>query len=225
MTSPSNRPAFNRQDTGSGGEVSPLDEVYAEDVDRSEAYKLLVGSIVPRAIAWVSTVSSSGVHNLAPFSFYTVASPEPPTLVFSVGPSLREGSQMKDTLDNIIATGQMTINTASVANLEALVATSAPVASGLDEFDLAGLTPEPSALVAAQRVAEAPISMECVLEQTLEVGSNTLVLAHVLLWRFASGLRIDGKVDMKRLDPLGRLGGPQFATDMTIIERRAPRDP
>lgn len=200
------------------------DEVRAEDLTGKEPYKLLVGSVVPRAIAWVATVSADGVPNIAPYSFFTVASPSPPTLCFSVGPSARDGEPVKDTLANVRATGELTINTARADLLEAVNTTASALPAGVDEFAVAGLTPEPSTLVAAPRIAEAPIAMECRLDRVVEVGTNALVLARVLLWRFEDGLRHDTYVDMQRLRPLGRLAGPRFATELDVVEL-APPDP
>lgn len=199
------------------------DEVLAEDLTGRDPYKLLVGSVVPRAIAWVATQPPGGVPNLAPFSFFTVASSAPPTLCFSVASSARPREPVKDTLANIAMTGDMTINIARADLLEAVNTTASTVPSDVDEFALAGLTPEPSRLVSAPRVAEAPISMECVLDQVIPVGDYSLVLAQVLLWRFEDGLRDGTYVDMHRLRPLGRLAGPRFATELNVVELAPPR--
>ena len=198
------------------------DEVRAEDLTGKEPYKLLVGSVVPRAIAWVATVSAEGVANIAPYSFFTVASPSPPTLCFSVGPSTRAGEPVKDTLANVRATGELTINIARADLLEAVNVTASTLPGDVDEFAVAGLTPEAATLVVAPRIAEAPISMECRLDRLVEVGENTLVLARVLLWRFEDGLRDDTYVDMHRLRPLGRLAGPRFATELNVVELAPP---
>ncbi len=198
------------------------DEVRAEDLTGKEPYKLLVGSVVPRAIAWVATVSADGVPNIAPYSFFTVASPQPPTLCFSVGPSARDGEPVKDTLANVRATGELTINIARTDLLEAVNTTASTLPGDVDEFAVAGLTPEPATLVGAPRIAEAPISMECRLDRFVEVGENTLVLARVLLWRFEDGLRDGTYVDMHRLRPLGRLAGPRFATELNVVELAPP---
>ena len=198
------------------------DEVRAEDLTGKEPYKLLVGSVVPRAIAWVATVSPEGVANIAPYSFFTVASPSPPTLCFSIGPSARPGEPVKDTLANVRATGELTINIARADLLEAVNVTASTLPGDVDEFAVAGLTPEPATLVGAPRIAEAPISMECRLDRLVEVGENTLVLARVLLWRFEDGLRDDTYVDMHRLRPLGRLAGPRFATELNVVELAPP---
>lgn len=200
------------------------DEVRAADLHGKDPYKLLVGSVVPRAIAWVATQSPDGVANIAPFSFFTVASPSPPTLCFSVGPSARDGEPVKDTLANIRATGDMTVNIGRADLLEAVNTTASMLPGDVDEFAVAGLTPEPSTLVATPRIAEAPIAMECHLDRIVDVGENALVLARVLLWRFEDGLRDGTYVDMARLRPLGRLAGPRFATELNVVEL-APPDP
>lgn len=198
------------------------DEVRADTLRGKDPYKLLVGSVVPRAIAWVATRSPEGVANIAPYSFFTVASPTPPTLCFSIGPSAREGEPVKDTLANIRASGEMTVNIARADLLEAVNTTASMLPGTVDEFAVAGLTEEPATLVTAPRIAEAPISMECRLDRVVEVGENALVLARVLLWRFEDGLRDGTYVDMTRLRPLGRLAGPRFATQLNVVELAPP---
>lgn len=198
------------------------DEVRAEDLHGREPYKLLVGSVVPRAIAWVATRSPDGVANIAPYSFFTVASANPPTVCFSIGPSGRPDEPVKDTLDNIRASGELTVNIARADLLEAVNTTASAVPGAVDEFAVAGLTEEPATLVSAPRIAEAPISMECRLDRIVDVGSNALVLARVLLWRFEDGLRDGTYVDMERLRPLGRLAGPRFATELNVVEMSPP---
>lgn len=198
------------------------DEVRAEDLSGREPYKLLVGSVVPRAIAWVATRSPEGVANIAPFSFFTVASANPPTVCFAVGRSARPGEPVKDTLANIRTTGELTVNIARSDLLEQLNTTASTLPGEVDEFAVAGLTEEPSTIVAVPRIAEAPISMECELDRVIEVGDYSLVLARVLLWRFEDGLRDDFYVDMEALRPLGRLAGPRFATELNVVELAPP---
>lgn len=199
------------------------DEVRAADLSGKDPYKLLVGSVVPRAIAWVSTRSTDGVDNLAPFSFFTVASASPPTLCISVAGSRRPDAPVKDTLANVRASGELVVNIARVDLLDQLNTTASIVAPHVDEFDAAGLTPEPSTIVGPSRVAEAPIAMECELERIIDdVGDYSLVLARVLLWRFEDGLRDGTYVDMAGLRPLGRLAGPRFATRFDVVELAPP---
>lgn len=199
-----------------------MDEVRADTLTGKQPYKLLVGSVVPRAIAWVSTATAGGDVNLAPFSFFTVASDHPPTLCFSVARSARVDAPVKDTLANITVTGELVVNIGRTDLLKAMNTTASIVPPGADEFTLAGLTPEPSTLVAPPRIAQAPIAMECHLDRLVEVGDYTLVLARVLLWRFEEGVRDDFYVDMTALRPLGRLAGPRFATDLNVVELSPP---
>ena len=199
------------------------DEVQAGDLSGKEPYKLLVGSVVPRAIAWTSTTDRAGARNLAPFSFFTVASATPPTLCISIAGSRRPDAPVKDTLANVRATGQLVVNIARADLIEQVNDTASMVAASVDEFDAAGVTPEPSTLVAPPRVAEAPIAMECELERIVDdVGDYALVLARVLLWRFEDGLRDGTYVGMTALRPLGRLAGPRFATDLDVVELAPP---
>lgn len=199
------------------------DEVLADDLTGKDSYKLLVGSVVPRPIAWVSTTSADGVRNLAPFSFFTVASSAPPMLLFSVGTSQRDAGPVKDTLANIQSTGELVVNIARAGLLEDVNTTASTVDPHVDEFAIAGVTAEASRLVAPPRVAEAPIAMECRLERLIEgLGNYTLVIVRVLLWRFEDGLRVDAYVDMEGLEPLGRLAGPRFATQMNVVELSPP---
>ncbi|OAX45837.1 hypothetical protein gpAD87_25445 [Paenibacillus sp. AD87] len=145
-----------------------------------EMYKLMIGSVVPRPIAWVSTRSKDGVLNLAPFSFFTVASRNPPTLLISIGPGVgdREGT-VKDTLVNIRETGEYVINMVSSSLVESMQQSSADVSSGENEFELVGVTPNPGKRVNVPSVLEAPIAFELTLDRIIEVGTDHLVLGTV----------------------------------------------
>lgn len=136
-------------------------------------YALLTASVVPRPIAWVSTMSASGVANLAPHSFFTVASAQPPVVQFT---SVTE----KDTLANIRQTGEFVIClvTEELAHAANVTATNFP--PSYDEFTEAGVTPEPARFVRPSRVAESPIAIECRLERIIEVGNSFLVLGNVV---------------------------------------------
>jgi flavin reductase (DIM6/NTAB) family NADH-FMN oxidoreductase RutF len=173
-----------------------------------EMYKLLIGAVVPRPIAWVSTISKQGTPNLAPYSFYTVASRNPPMLCFSVGEGIegREGTE-KDTLVNIRQMKEFVINVVSTDYANEMHQTAKNVGPEIDEFQLAGLTAAESVSVSAPRIKEAPISMECVLEQILKLGTDHLIIGRVVQYHIQDHLYKDGKVDLKQLKPLGRLAG------------------
>lgn len=179
------------------------------DVKPSKAFGLLKASVVPRPIAWTSTVSTNGVNNLAPFSFFTVVSSEPPMVLLSL--EFLDGGRLKDSAANIEATGEFVVNIAPSTYAAAVDLTSQFFDADVDEFSLAGLTPVPSLRVRPNRVAEAPISLECRLHTTLQPGSDRLVIGEVVAFHVARHvLGEDGRIDVARLDPLGRIAA-EFA--------------
>jgi flavin reductase (DIM6/NTAB) family NADH-FMN oxidoreductase RutF len=186
------------------------------DLDPRSCYKLLIGSVVPRPIAWTSTVSREGIHNLAPFSFFTVASRQPPMLCISVGPPPEtEGGERpaKDTLSNIEETGEFVINIVSLPLSNTMYESSKNHPPEADEFEKAGLTPTPCEVVKAPRVEEAGVSMECLLDRILPIGSDHLVIGRMVRFHVKDELYEAGRIDVASLDPLGRLAG-----DYTKVE-------
>ena len=138
-----------------------------------DIYRLLTGVIVPRPIAFVSTVSRDGIRNLAPFSFFTAISANPPVICFSPMVRNRQASQ-KDTLHNIEATREFVVNIVSESIAEQMNRTSADYPPEVDEFIEAGLTPLASDLVAPPRVGESLVSMECTLHTILTLSTEPL---------------------------------------------------
>lgn len=206
----------------------PTQTFNAEALTPLENYKLLAGSVVPRPIAWVSTVSATGIRNLAPYSFFTVVSANPPVLCFC--PSVREEknglSSVKDTLANIRATGEFVVNIVSQPLVQAMNQTAAQLAPDGDEFVLAGLTALPGEAVRAPRVAEAPIQMECRLHQIVEVSplpmGGVLVLGQILRFHIrASILGPDLHIDPDQLQAIGRMAGSDYVRtqDRFALER------
>lgn len=180
------------------------------------AYGLLTSLVVPRPIAWVSTLSADGVGNLAPHSFFTVASAQPPVVQFtSVG--------TKDTLRNVLATGEFVVNIASLPMLAAINASSASYGSEVDEAEIVGVIMEASERVSPQRVAESPASIECRLHSTVEVGDSTLVLGEVVAVTVRDELLHDGHPMIEGLAPLSRLGGDQWGLPPQVISVERPR--
>ncbi len=182
------------------------------------AYKLMTAVVVPRPIAWVTTLSAEGVVNLAPHSFYTVACATPPIVQFtSVG--------AKDTLRNAVATGEFVVNLAYGPLIEAVNNTSA--AFDYDESEPAqrGNTMEPSTSVKPPRVKDSPASLECTLHSTLELGDSTVVFGRVQVISVADEVLVDGHPEFLRLDPLSRLGKNEWGVHTQVTSLVRPRSP
>ncbi len=195
-----------------------------EALPNRDRYKLLIGSILPRPIAWVSTVDSEGRHNLAPFSFFNAACVNPMTLMFTVGVPGETGSR-KDTLRNIEETGEFVINLTDAATAEAMSLCATDLPHGVSEFDWAKVTPAPCEVVNPPRVAEAPVSFECVLREIVtlsdEPGGSSLVLGSVRRVHVRDELYDNGRIDLDAYAPVGRLGGDWYTrvTDRFEIRR------
>jgi len=186
------------------------------EMDSGAFYRVLNSVVVPRPIAWVVTRSAQGVHNLAPHSFYTVACVDPPIVQFtSVG--------RKDSLTNAEATGDFTVNLTPEALFEQVNATGTDFPPDQSEAEHTGVHLEPSTTVAAMRVAESPVSLECTLHSTLRLGDSTVVLGRVQLISVVAGAVRDGRPRIEHLQPLARLGGNEWSTIGEIKEiRRIP---
>jgi flavin reductase (DIM6/NTAB) family NADH-FMN oxidoreductase RutF len=188
------------------------------ELDPQSVYKLLIGSVVPRPIAWTSTVNEHGVRNLAPFSFFTVASRQPPMLCISVGPRVDSNIPTKDTLDNIEDTGEFVVNIVSLSLSNTMYESSKNHPPEADEFEKAGLTPAPCEVVRVPRVEEAGVSMECLLDRVLPLGSDHLVIGRMVRFHVKDELYGEtGRIDVGGLDPLGRLAG-NYTKVETIFE-------
>ena len=177
------------------------------EIDTHSVYKLLAGSVVPRPIAWVSSSSKEGDLNLAPFSFFTVASREPPMLAISIGPRTGGEDYAKDTLTNLRETQEFVINMVSVSLANAMNETAINHSPDVDEFERAGVTPAVCEVVSTPRVAEAKISMECTVEHMLKLGSDYLVVGQMQRYHIEDELIENGRIDLKALDPLARMAG------------------
>ena len=190
-------------------------------LESTAVYKLLISSVVPRPIAWVSSVDAAGVPNVAPFSYFMAITDQPPTIAFSCSP--RAGAK-KDTLRNVEAAREFVVNIVDDDRAEQMNITSGEYPPEVDEFALARLTAAPSALVKAPRVAEAPINMECKLVQILPVGKANLILGQVVQWHVRDDIYdpATGRFDMHKLKPLGRLTGNLYSHIHQIFEMKRP---
>ena len=189
-------------------------------------YKLMVGAIVPRPIAFVSTLDERGVRNLAPFSFFSAVCSRPPTVLFCPGirASTREG---KDTLKNVLATKEFVVNIVSEEIAVQMNQTSAEVGPEVDEFELSGLTPLASLIVRPPRVAESPVQMECKLREVVRIsdqpGGASIVIGEVLRFHIREDLIDNFRVDPDRLKAIGRMGGPTYSTTRDRFDMERPK--
>lgn len=198
----------------------------------SELNRILIGTVVPRPIAWVSTMDESGNLNLAPFSFFNAVCTRPPTLLFCPGVRGLDGST-KDTLNNIRVTGAYVINVVTEATAEAMNRSATELPAGASEFDFAGVTPAPSTSVRPPRVAESPVSFECELRQIVDIGdggigSASIVIGEIVRIHIADAVLLpDYKIDIHTLKPVGRLAGYSYArvNDVFEMKRLAPQIP
>ena len=182
-------------------------------MDSSAFYKLLTAVVVPRPIAWVSTVSAPPLltANLAPHSFFTVACTAPPIVQFtSVG--------RKDTLNNVEATGEFVVNFASESLFEQINATATDFPARVSEFDAVGIEREASLRVKPPRVAASPVALECRLHSTLRLGDSTVVFGEVVHAVVNEDVLVDGHPEMRSLRPLSRLGKNEWGTTSEVRE-------
>jgi flavin reductase (DIM6/NTAB) family NADH-FMN oxidoreductase RutF len=175
-----------------------------------DMYQFLIGAVAPRPIAFVSTVDTEGVSNLAPFSFFNAFSAKPPILGFAA--AARPGGSDKDTIANIRETNECVVNIVSHSFVKQMALTSGNFPKGVNEFEKSGLTPIESDLVRPFRVKESPIQMECRVEQILpmskEIGGSVLVLCRIVRMHInESVLDLEkNRIDPHKVDAVGRLG-------------------
>jgi flavin reductase (DIM6/NTAB) family NADH-FMN oxidoreductase RutF len=187
-------------------------------------YKLLISSVVPRPIAWVSSVDAAGVRNLAPFSYFMAITDDPPTIAFSCSYRGAGADGRKDTLRNVEATREFVVNVVDDERAAQMNVTSGDYPPEVDEFEVARLSVAPGARVKAPRVSDAPIAMECRLDRIVPVGRANLVLGRIVYVHVREGLYdpATGRVDMHRLRPVGRLSGNLYTHVHDIFEMKRP---
>jgi len=194
------------------------------ELDVQEKYHLLNGGITPRPIAWISTRSSNGVNNLAPYSFFTVASCNPPVLLYTQV-TQRNGID-KDTLQNLIETSECVVNIANFTLLEKMNATSASIAIDKSEFDYADVENCASFKVSPLSVKKSPVRYECTLREIISIGDlpagGTVVLLDVKFVYVRDDLYIDGTINQKLLDSVGKMGGNYYSLTSNTIEINRP---
>lgn len=184
----------------------------------TDAYDLLTSIVVPRPIAWITTVGPDGVGNLAPHSFFNVACQKPPMVSFSsVG--------RKDTLRNILTTGYFVVNLVSEGMEDLANASSAPFAAGVDEAEALHIPLEPSEVVPVPRVLESAASIECRLHSSLKLGNSHLVIGEVRAITVREDTLQDGRPTMDALRPLSRLGRDEWGRPPEVMHLERPQRP
>ncbi len=195
-----------------------------------DTHKLMIGSIVPRPIALVSTISKAGINNLAPFSYFNGVCSRPPTIMFAPGRRGWDGEK-KDTLVNIQDTKEFTVNIVSENIGEKMVHCSTDFNKDIDEFSISELTPLPSKKVAPSLVAESKINFECQLNQIIEIGdgkagSGFIVIGTIVLFHIDDSVYQNGHINLDKLEPIGRVAGNEYirSNDTLKIIRKVKPD-
>jgi flavin reductase (DIM6/NTAB) family NADH-FMN oxidoreductase RutF len=201
-------------------------EIAPASIPRASLYKIMIGSVVPRPIGWISTINASGQPNLAPFSFFNVVCPKPPTVLFCPMVRGTDGEQ-KDTLNNVKATGEFVVNIVSEELASKMVATSMEIAAQVNEFELVGLESAPSVAVRPPRVADSPIHFECKLTQIVEIGNNpgggSVVIGEIVHLHVDERVLLgEDKIDLAKLKPIGRLAGSAYVRVTDLFEMVRP---
>ena len=188
------------------------------DLRPVEFYRYMIGTVGPRPIAFASTVDAKGNVNLSPFSFFNLFGYNPPTLIFA--PTINRHGQKKDTLLNLEDVGEVVINVVNYAMVEQMSLASAEFERGINEFEKAGFTAEPSQRIRPPRVVESPAAFECVVKQIIPTntqnsfapGAGYLVICEVVMAHFQEGIfNENGGIDQARVDLVGRLGADWYS--------------
>ncbi|QBZ98731.1 flavin reductase family protein [Flavobacterium sangjuense] len=184
------------------------------ELDHTAVYKLLTGSVIPRPIGWISSISEHGINNLAPFSYFNAVGDDPPHVMFSTG---RGNNTNKDTLNNVLATKQFVVNMVTEELTEQMNSTAQAVHSDIDEFELAGVTPIPSLKIQPRRVKESPITFECELVhhyflEDHKNGGACVIIGRIVMMHIADDVLLDNyKINLENYKPVSRLAGSGYA--------------
>ncbi len=196
------------------------------EMPMKDKYKLLIGCVVPRPIAFVSTRSKDGITNLAPFSFFNGVASDPPSVLFCTTRRTSDGEK-KDTLLNIEETGEFVVNVVTEDIVAPMNQTSAEYERGVSEFEAVGFTPAQSNIVTPPRVLESPINMECKLYDSVQVGeggvgSSTVIIGEIVYFHVREDIYADGKILIEKLKPVARLAGASYCPVRDIFDLPRP---
>lgn len=187
-----------------------------QELGAEEMYKLLTGIVVPRPIAWITSLSATGSVNLAPFSAFTFVSPKPPMIAVSIG---HKAGVYKDTAQNVLRSEEFVVHIADQPLLGAVHASAVEYPPDVSEVEVLGLETIASEQVAPPRLAAAPVAMECRFRQCIEFGEtrSRLIVGEIVLIHLREGLARNGKIDTPALNPICRIAGPTYATLGEIV--------
>lgn len=201
---------------------SHMKRILPQGLEAKDSDKLLSSIIVPRPIAFVSTLNRDGVPNAACFSNFMGVTPTPPIVAFSI---MRRGDQKKDTIRNIETMRDFVINVVDQNLAQAMNMASGSYPPDMSEFDVTGLTPLPSEVVSSPRIAESPIHLECRLNSIVDLGTlpASIVLGEVVCFHVRESLLLDGAIDIQKLNPIGHLSQSTYVrlTDLFTMNRPA----
>jgi flavin reductase (DIM6/NTAB) family NADH-FMN oxidoreductase RutF len=197
-------------------EESKMPTLDAKDLTAADGYALLSGIVVPRPIAWVTTMDASGRVNAAPFSCYTYVSNRPPMLAINMG---RRDGKRKDTINNLRDRSTYVVNVVIDSLLTEMHQSSFDYPPDVSEPQVLGLNLAPSRLIDVPRLADVPIALECKLREIHEFGEqhNELVIGEVLAFSIAEEVYADGRIDIQKFRPPGRIGGPNYTRIVDIV--------
>ncbi|HEX4222670.1 MAG TPA: flavin reductase family protein [Pseudonocardiaceae bacterium] len=193
-------------------------DISTAGLDAKDAYKLLIGSIIPRPIAWISTVSTTGIGNLAPVSFFTCVGRKPPRISLSMQPK-SDGVTLKDSFVNIRDTGEFVTNMATLPQALAVHRSAIEFEPDVDEFDAVGVDKVASSLVTPPRIAGAPVALECKVAQIFSSpeGLNHIVWGEVVSFHVRDDLYVNGRIDFGAVAPIGRLAAEYTVVDNAFV--------
>lgn len=189
-------------------------EFNIQDTDSSTLYKLLTGTVIPRPIGWISTIDKNGINNLAPFSFFNVVSEDPPHVMFS---TVRTGNKNKDTLNNILENKEFVVNLVTEEVVEQMNTTSQTVASNVDEFELAGLTPIDSIYIKPKRVKESLVHFECEMVhhyfiENHQNGGACIIIGKIITMHIDDTILMENhRINLEKYKPVARLAGSNYS--------------
>ncbi|TCP64293.1 flavin reductase family protein [Baia soyae] len=182
-----------------------------KQLTQKENYKLMIGSVLPRPIAFVTSMNQDGIVNAAPFSFYTAVSTNPPMIGFTV--NRKPGNVQKDTASNIQLNGEFVVHVVDETNVAMVNETATEFPSNVSEVEAAGFTLEPSEVVTVPRIRESKVQLECKLHQIIPMGgiadapNSDFIVGEIVQFHVQDDLLMDGKINTDQLKPVGRLAG------------------